>query len=478
MTHYVNLTISWLLLAVYVWIVVSCVIVILSENRNPIRSLTWVIALIFLPFVGIVFYLFFGRSPKMTQMSRQHRRRILSSVQPPKIDLDSFPLSPEQRKLVKLAAATSHSPLTVHNEIEIFTDGRSKFDALKRDLLNARHFILLQYYIFEDDNLGNEIADILKQKAEQGVTVKVIYDHVGSFKTRNKFFKEMRRRGVDAHPFFRVTFPQLANRINWRNHRKIVVVDGRIGYLGGMNIADRYVVGTEKQIWRDTHFRIQGEAVKSLLLSFALDWNFMNQPLETTVPAQEPLPDESPGCELGIQLVTSGPTDEWNSLALCFQSAITCARKRIYIQTPYFLPTDALLQALKTASLSGVEVRLMIPRRPDSKMIKFASFSYVTQCLQAGIKVYLYEAGMLHSKNMIVDDDIVTSGSTNFDFRSFENNFESNMLIYNRAANEAMSRIFFEDLKHCSRVKASEWKRRPLKQRFCESIVRLVAPVL
>ena len=478
MTHYVNLTISWLLLAVYVWIVVSCVIVILSENRNPIRSLTWVIALIFLPFVGIVFYLFFGRSPKMTQMSRQHRRRILSSVQPPKIDLDSFPLSAEQRKLVKLAAATSHSPLTVHNEIEIFTDGRSKFDALKRDLLNARHFILLQYYIFEDDNLGNEIADILKKKAEQGVTVKVIYDHVGSFKTRNKFFKEMRRRGVDAHPFFRVTFPQLANRINWRNHRKIVVIDGRIGYLGGMNIADRYVVGTEKQIWRDTHFRIQGEAVKSLLLSFALDWNFMNQPLETTDPAQEPLPDVSPGNELGIQLVTSGPTDEWNSLALCFQSAIACARKRIYIQTPYFLPTDALLQALKTASLSGVEVRLMIPRRPDSKMIKFASFSYVTQCLQAGIKVYLYEAGMLHSKNMIIDEDIVTSGSTNFDFRSFENNFESNMLIYNRAANEAMSRIFFEDLRHCRRVKASEWKHRPLKQRFCESIVRLVAPVL
>lgn len=456
-------------------LVIGAIIVVLSENRNPIRSLAWVIALLFLPYVGIIFYLFLGRSPKVQHMINKHsKRRIVSAIKPPHAEDDLLDIAPQHKQLMKLAANLSIAPLTIHNTLDIFSEGSKKFEALKKDLSNAKTSIYLQYYIFSDDAAGREIAEILKDKAQQGITVKVIYDHVGSFSARNKFFRDMRKSGVDVHPFFRVTFPQLANRINWRNHRKIVIIDGEVGYIGGMNIASRYVYDSGR-VWRDTHFRVTGEIVKSLLASFALDWSFMNQSLDNL----PPLPKVAePQQELGMQLVTSGPIDSWHSLSLCFLKAITSARKSVYIQTPYFLPTEALLQALQTAALANIDVRIMIPRDSDSKMIKFASFSYVTQCLQAGIKVYFYELGMLHSKNMIIDDDLVTSGSTNFDFRSFENNFESNLFIYSTTANRAMRDIFFEDLRHCSKVTLSQWHKRPLYQRFLESIVRLVSPIL
>lgn len=468
--------VGWLLLALYVVLVVSCIIVVLSENRNPIRSLAWVIALIFLPFVGIIFYLFLGRSPKVKHiLNRHNKRRIMSVTTPPRIDMRELHLRPGLRQLSKLAAGVSISPMTVHNRLEIFTEGLTKFECLKRDLRGAESSIYLQYYIFSDDPLGEEIAEILMERARAGVTVKVIYDHVGSFSARSRFFKKMRQAGVDAQPFFRVTFPQLANRINWRNHRKIAVIDGITGYIGGMNIASRYVEGYDGRVWRDTHFRVQGEIVKSLTASFMLDWGLMHDKFTPPLPARRvPMPESI----IGMQLISCAPTEMWDNLSLTFLTAISGARKRVYIQTPYFLPTEALLQALQAAALAQVDVRIMIPAHSDSKLLRYASFSYITQCLQAGIKVYLYEPGMLHSKNMIIDDDFVTSGSTNFDFRSFENNFECNLLIYSREANERMRELFFTDLRHCIKLTTGQWHRRPLLQRALESIVRLLAPIL
>lgn len=467
----------YLLYAVYIVLIISCIIVVLSENRNPIRSLAWVIALIYLPVVGLIFYLFLGRSPKTKlRINRHSKRRILSVTTPPRVEMNELDLSPEQRQLIKLASNISISPLTVHNTLEIFTEGLTKFEALKRDLRNATRSIYLQYYIFSDDSLGQEIADILIEKARDGVEVKVIYDHVGSFSARSRFFKKMRQAGVDAHPFFRVTFPQLANRINWRNHRKIVAIDGRIGYIGGMNIASRYIKGSGRgRVWRDTHMRVEGEIVRSLVASFAIDWSFMNQQLDEIVPDTTIPP---PSHTLGMQLVCSGPTGMWDNISMCFLTAISSAKKRIYIQTPYFLPTEALLQALEAAALARIDVRIMIPWRSDSKIIRYASFSYITRCLRAGIKVYLYEPGMLHAKNMIIDDDIITSGSTNFDFRSLENNFECNLFVYSAEANRVMRDIFFDDLRQCRRINLSEWHRRPRTQRFMESTIRLLAPIL
>lgn len=471
---------SWLALALvllYFVVVIACVVIVLRENRNPIRALSWVIALIFLPGIGLVFYLFFGRSLKGLHMiSRHNKRKLMHEHASRTVDISSLSLRDEHRSLAKLTHALCRAPLTVNNEIDIFTDGESKFKALKEDLRQAEEFILLQYYIFLDDKIGSEIADILIEKAKAGVTVKVIYDHVGSFSARNSFFKRMQEAGVDTHPFFKVTFPQLANRINWRNHRKIVVIDSKIGYIGGMNIADRYVNGLEEGgCWRDTHFRLRGDIVESLLYSFAIDWNFLKKHPE--LPEFHKV-DSSIVNSTGVQLITNGPTENWYNLSMVFLKAIASARQSIFIQTPYFLPTDALLLALQSAALAKVDVRIMLPRKTDSVLLHYASFSYITQCLKAGIKVYLYEPGMLHAKAMIIDNELVTAGSTNFDFRSFENNFECNLLIYDEKMNCRMRDIFFADMKECTKLTLTNWKKRALSQRFLESLLRLVSPIL
>ena len=463
----------WLL---YVITIISCIVVVLSDNRNPIRSLAWVIALIFLPGVGLIFYAFFGRSMRGRHIiSRQNKRRIFHT-QTARHNLAEQPLTSTERQMVKLTHKVSRYPFTLNNKAEIYTNGREKFEQLKKDLWEAKESIYLQYYIFQDDKLGQEIADILMEKARQGLEVRVIYDHVGSFSSSNKFFAKMKEAGVKAHPFFRVTFPQLANRINWRNHRKIVVIDKKTGYIGGMNIADRYLgLQADGSVWRDTHLRIEGDIVESLLYAFSIDWNFLenDEVLKIDPPAGQEETNET-----GMQLLTSGPTDQWDSLELTYLRAISGASKCVYIQTPYFLPTESLVRALMGASLANVDVRIMLPIKSDSRMLQYASLSYVTQCLKAGIKVYLYKPGMLHSKMMIVDDSFVTTGSVNFDFRSFENNFESTLLIYDKELNRRMKDIFFEDLEKCQKLTISKWRKRPLLHRQLESILRLLSPIL
>ncbi len=466
-----------LLYGLYAFTVISCIVVVLKENRNPIRSLAWVIALIFLPFVGLIFYIFFGRSLRGQRMiSRHHKRKMIMKMRPHPVDMKSVQIDESGMGLLKLSRNIASALYAENNRALIFTTGADKFKALKRDLQQAQSSIYLQYYIFQDDQLGREVSEILKERARAGVDVKVIYDHFGSFGSSNSFFRDMQAAGVDTHPFFKLNFPQFANRINWRNHRKIVVIDGKIGYIGGMNIADRYDRGPSDGLpWRDTHFRIEGDIVESMAFSFAVDWNFRNQPHEMVYPVGTPAPFRN---KTGMQLVTSGPLSEWNNIALCYLKAISIAKKAIYIQTPYFLPTDALRNALEAAALSKVDVRIMIPRKSDSVMLRYASYSYVTQCLKAGIKVYLYNPGMLHAKAMIIDDDIVMAGSTNFDFRSFENNFECSLIVYDKDFNRQMRDIFFRDMGQCTRLNYDSWHQRPPLQRAWESIIRLVSPIL
>ena len=467
----------FLAICLYFAIIILSVTVVLKENRNPIRALSWVIALIFLPGVGLIFYLFFGRSLRGEMMSQQNRRRLQHSIPPYGVKLQETQLRKEQKNLVMLGSQIGGYPLTFNNEVEILTDGYSKFKSLIIDLAQAKKSIYLQYYIFLDDKIGREISAILKSKAKEGVEVKVIYDHVGSFSAKNKFFESMKESGIEVHPFFRVNFPQFANRINWRNHRKIVVIDGRIGYIGGMNIADRYAYGNgkNKELWRDTHFRVKGDIVDSLLHSFLIDWNFRKK--EQYFPVMPPRQEEIKN-QKGIQLVTGGPINTWDNLSLMFLKAITSAKRLIWIQTPYFLPTDALFNALQAAALSNIDVRIMMPAHTDSKLLHYASFSYITQCLAAGIKIYLYKPGMLHAKSMVIDDDLVTAGSTNFDFRSFENNFECNLFIHDEELNAKMREIFYEDMQSCEKLQKEKWKQRPLKDRFQESLLRLVSPIL
>ncbi|MDE5555502.1 MAG: cardiolipin synthase, partial [Muribaculaceae bacterium] len=452
-------------LCIYFATTITIIGVILSENRNPLKSLAWVTVLFLLPIFGIILYLFFGRSIKNKRMiSRRNRRKLRKYEHSPNVDKRSLSLTEESMQMINLAGTLAASPFYPDNSVEIFTDGASKFEALKRDLRNARHSINLQYYIFEDDAIGREICDILIERHNAGVEVRVIYDHVGSFNVKSSFFKKMKRAGINAYPFLKVSFPQFGTRINWRNHRKICVIDGSIGYIGGMNIADRYIDGGKNfDCWRDTHLRLTGPAVRALRYSFAIDWNFMGQPLLENDTDHVYTPEvDAP--RAGIQLLTSGPTSQWSNIAFMFHKAIAGAKKRVYIQTPYFLPTEGLLKALQVAALAHVDVRVMMPRRSDSKMLTYASSSYIAESLQAGIKIYFYEAGMLHAKTMIIDDEFSSVGSTNFDFRSFECNFESNVFIYSTEVNERLYDIFKKDLERSTRVTPFEWRKRPYKQ--------------
>lgn len=460
---------------------VAIVGVVVSENRNPVKTLAWITVLVLLPVAGIVLYIFFGRSLKHVRMiSRKKRRKLIKRDDIKHLMLsqsaahDELPIKWQQ--MIKLVNSIQGSPYLANNEVQIFTNGRDKFEAYKRDLLLARNYIHIQYYIIENDNIGNEIATILKQKVQDGVKVRVLYDHVGSFHFDMSYFKKLRRAGVDVYPFMKITFPEFANRINWRNHRKITVIDGEVGYIGGMNIADRYVTGGKMGHWRDTHLRVKGDVVAAMQVSFAIDWNFMKRELiEESVPVVAPGSIANP---VGVQLVTGGPTSQWGNMAFVFQKAIENARKSIYIQTPYFLPSDSLLKALQVAALSKVDVRLMIPRKPDSFLLRYASYSYVKQCLDAGIKIYFYEPGMLHAKVVVIDDEFVTTGSTNFDFRSFEHNFEGNLLLYSKDFNQRMTRIMHDDMMQSTRISLRAWRRRSLWQKALESLTRLFGPLL
>lgn len=471
-SHIVNV----ILLILYIITILTSIGVVISENRNPVKSLAWITVLLLLPIVGFVLYLFFGRSPKnMVMIPRRNRRRLRNNhLSGQHSDLSSTELSGENRQIAEMAWQLLKSTMISGNDIQIFTNGKDKFESLKEDLLKAKEYIYLQYYIFERDKLGREIRDILQAKVKEGVKVKVIYDHVGSFHLNMSFFSQMRKAGIEAYPFLKVTFPEFANHINWRNHRKVVVIDGMVGYIGGMNIADRYVEGNELGTWRDTHLRITGEAVAALEYSFAVDWYFMRR----EVIEMHPKTLIKPAGNINIQLVMSGPVGRWSNIAMIFQKAISGAKKRIYLQTPYFLPSDGLLKSLQAAALSGVDVRVMIPDTPDSRLLRLASRSYIKECLQARIKVYFYTSGMLHSKLIVVDDEFVTTGSTNFDFRSFEHNFEGNLLIYSKEFNKKMADIFHDDQTQCERITIGKWRSRPLLQKALESLARLMAPIL
>lgn len=459
----------------YVISIVSTIVIVVSENRNPVKTLAWVTVLLMIPGLGILLYLFFGRNLANTyKLSRRNRRRLKKREPDPHIDYRQLDLDADSIQEIRLGNALTGSHFYPGNKVDVFTNGKDKFSQFLEDLRHAKEYINIEYYIFSDDNIGSQVADILIDRSLSGVSVRLIYDHVGSWATKNSFFKRMRKAGIQVFPFFKVTFAWLGSRINWRNHRKLCIIDGRIGYIGGMNVADRYIDGGKQfETWRDTHVRVEGPIVSALQHSFAFDWQMMGKPLLTETVNYS----EFPG-NIGAQMITSGPTSQWSNIAYMFHKAICNAKRRVYIQTPYFLPTDALLKDLVTAALSRVDVRIMIPRKCDSTMLNFASASYISQCLRAGVKFYFYEPGMLHAKMLIIDDDIASIGSTNFDFRSFEHNFEGNLFFYSREFVNNLLEIYRADQENSTRIYPAQWKHRPLWHKVLESVIRLLAPIL
>lgn len=385
--------------------------------------------------------------------------------------------SAEVRKLMTLLLNNSKALLTRYNRVEILNNGEETFPALFGALEQARKFIHLEYYIIAEGRLAIRLKEILLRKAKDGVEVRIIYDDVGSWGLSRGFIKELRQAGIQIYPFLPVRFHHFANKANYRNHRKIAVVDGEIGFVGGLNIADRYMDGVaDIGIWRDTHLKVVGEAVTSLQVVFLIDWYFVRQ--ELLLDKNEYLPYMQADGNVIVQTVTSGPDSDWASIQQSYFTLINMAKRYVYISTPYFMPGETTLNALKTAAMSGVDVRILLPHKSDSWLTHWCTRSYVEELLDAGVKIYWYQKGINHSKVIVVDGIVASVGTANMDLRSFEQNFEVSMIVYDREVVKELAGDFVKDLRVSTEGAIQRWKFRSKREKVCESMARLFAPVL
>ncbi|SEU02992.1 cardiolipin synthase [Salinibacillus kushneri] len=476
---------SWIVTAYSIFITVSVAFIsflIFIENRNPSQTLNWLLVLAAFPGIGFFFYLFFGQNFRKRKMFKQKAELDLRAFR--QVEGSRFLNEKEldymgeyQRQSFRLAQRLGHSPISFHTDTKVLTNGSKAFPAMLEELKKAEHHIHLEFYIVRDDQLGNDFKQILMEKAETGVEVRFLYDAVGSWELSKGFKEELKRAGVEMIPFSPVKLPFLNNKINFRNHRKIVVIDGRIGFVGGLNIGDEYIGRNEYYgNWRDTHLYVRGEAVRSLQTIFLQDWYYMTgKALLKPVYLSPEYIIENKG---GVQLIAGGPDIEWETIKMLFFSLMTSARKSIWIASPYFIPDTDILSAIKTAALSGIDVKLLVPNRPDKKIVFYASQSYYPELLEAGVKIYRYNEGFLHSKVMIVDQELASIGTSNMDMRSFHLNFEVNAFLYKTESTEQLVRDFKADIKHSTQLERYRFAKRSIFMKLYESTCRLLSPLL
>ena len=476
------------LVVIYEIIKVVAIVHVLMDNRQPVKTMAWAMVIYFVPVVGLVLYLFFGLNTRREKLISQRsldqltRRSMLGFV-----DQTDMQVPERYKQMVELFVNENSSLPFKNNKVELFTNGYSFFLSLIADIGRARHHIHVDVYIFENDALGRLVRDVLIDKARQGVEVRVIYDDVGSWSTDSEFFEQMRDAGVEVSPFLPVRFPQFAGKVNYRNHRKIFVIDGEVGYVGGYNIATRYVKGRDGMSWRDTMVRLTGNGVYGIQCTFLIDWYFVDRTMISSRDYYPPL-SSAPvkGCISQVvnscisQVVNSSPSSPYPSIMHGYVRALIEAQRYVYIQTPYFMPTESVLVAMKTAAIGGVDVRLMVPRKGDAHVVAWASRTYLREIMEAGVKVYMYSGGFLHSKILVADDSMATCGSTNVDFRSFENNFESNVFFYDEDTAVRFRKMFEVDITSSVLLNSLPPERLQVSffSRLWESITRLLAPVM
>ncbi|WP_315341421.1 cardiolipin synthase [Hoylesella oralis] len=469
----------WIIFALYIIIVIATVVRILMENRQPEKTMAWMLVLIFVPVVGIIFYFFFGQNTRKERYISQRRLDQLSKRSMLEFaEQRNLRLPDTHKALMKLFANQSMSLPFKDNEADIYTNGYDFILGLLHEIGKAKHHIHLDTYIIADDPLGRLVADALIDRAREGIEVRFIYDDVGCWRVPNRFFERMRNAGIDVHSFLPVRFPAFTGKVNYRNHRKLCVIDGKVGFIGGMNIALRYVKGTPRQSWRDTHLRVTGGIVYSIQRAFLVDWYFVDR---TLISDRKYYPEANTSVvnDCIAQVVTSSPISPWPDIMQGYVRVLLEAKHYVFMESPYFLPTEPILFAMRTASLTGIDVRLMVPLHTDARLVEWASRSYIMNILEAGVKVYLYKAGFNHSKLLVADDSLCTCGSTNVDFRSFENNFESNIFFYDRDMALRFKQIFLADQELCNLIDSpTDIARRPFLQRLWESLTRLLSPLL
>lgn len=476
---------EFLLTILYIGFIIFFAATIILERRSPAKTVAWLFVLAFLPYVGFVFYLMWGRNWR--------KKRLVMAKQP--IDYSQIENAVHhytdklledahvnrslgsKERLMYMLIHSAGAPLTVNNRVTVLKDASEKFPVLFEMLENARESIHLEYYIIRDDGTGRRLVELLLKKAAEGVQIRLLYDAVGSSAFARKYKDRLHAGGVKVSSFLPVRVPVLNSGLNYRNHRKIAVVDGEKALVGGINIGDEYLGLKELGYWRDTHLLLEGDAVKAVHLIFLLDWFFA---AEENIKLAGFIAEDTPEMQEGhyVQVAASGPDSQWEAIHQMYFSIITTAEKSLYITSPYFVPGDSILMALKTAALSGVDVRLLVPGRPDHQIVFWATHSYLEEIMEAGVRVYFYNRGFIHAKVLIADGTIASVGTANMDERSFNYNFEVNALIYTREVVEELEDQFFQDLDNSWEVDLEQYRQKSLPRRLKESLARLLSPLL
>ena len=469
---------------------IFAVFVVFFERRNPAVIWSWLMLLTILPGIGFIIYLLFGfEGRKHTRFMQKNkndkllRQKYIGNILKIEEDYDLYTKNvptdlydgePQYQDILYLNQISGSSLLRNDNSLTVYDEGTSKFEAMLKDIENANDFIHLEYYIVRSDNLGRHIMRALSKKASEGVEVKLLYDGMGNIFNSKSFNKPLISAGGDVGIFL----SPYSIRLNYRNHRKLCVIDGKIGYVGGLNIGDEYLGRVKRYgFWRDSHIRFEGSAVHDLELRFISDWNFASKKCIDIEERYFPKPF-SPVKGINMQILSSGPDCDLNSIQYGYFKMITEASKSVCFQTPYFIPDDSILEALKTTALSGIDVKIIIPAHPDHPFVFAASISYISELLEAGVKCYKYEKGFIHSKFITIDDKITSIGTTNMDIRSLKLNFEVNAFIYDEMITRNFNESFKKDLGDCTEIKRKWYEERGKLFKIQESVSRLISPLL
>lgn len=485
MIHAFLVKFTWLDIFLYINILLVLSVIFLAR-KNASTTWAWIMIMLFIPFAGFILYLFIGQDlrKRKTFIKKEEQDRFLAVVHRQQVALTqhmseySNPLITTYENIISLHLNAHESLYTEDNTVAILTDGRALFNALFENIKKAKKYIHLEYYIISNDEVGKAFKDLLIAKAQEGVEVFLLYDDLGCFGIPKKYFYELKLAGVKVTCFFPSFIPFLKLRANYRNHRKICVIDGMIAYLGGFNIGKSYI-GLNKKLgyWRDTHLKITGSAVRLINLQFLLDWRFAaheNVSLDKYIPIKT----YNAYGSIGMQIVSSGPDSKYTSIRNGYIKMINEAKKSIFIQTPYFVPDEGILTAIKLAALSGIDVKIMIPNKPDHLFVYWATYAHIGEVLECGVKCYTYEKGFLHAKTIVIDEMICSVGTANFDMRSFKINFEINAFIYDGTTSKKLSAIFNSDLKDSKELTPVLYNDRSLLIKFKESVSRLISPIL
>lgn len=451
-------------------------IIIDYDDKNPVKTICWILVVIFLPLIGLLAYYMVGRNvSKKRSKFRAWREEFNRHRQSDSTTGKHVPIHPEHYKELKsLILNLEQSPVFGGNKISVYPGGKSKFCSLFEDIEYAEAHIHIFYYAIGDDHIGKELKEKLIRKVKQGVKIRLLYDGLGCNKTNRKYFKEMIEAGIEVKTFLPLSFPRFLRSVNYRNHKKIVIIDGKIAYTGGINVKDIYIDGLPWGKWNDIHFKVEGSGASGLQSVFLADWYYASGQY---LSSSEYYPDVEVFGEVPIQVVNAEPLGMHSNVMEAMFTAISRAKKYVYIETPYFIPTESLLQAIQTVSMSGVDVRLIMPKKSDNDFVQYASNSYVEKLLRNKVRVYQYLNGFTHSKLIIIDDELVIAGSANMDIRSLELLFETNLFMYDREVSQTVKSIYQTDMENSEELNLHNWLNRSRSVKFREACFRLFSPV-